>query len=175
MGRSALLLSLLVAGLSVGCKGGAPDAGTMSVDDIAATPPAGLTMKKLDTDDKVALDFLDPPGIEAGCTDASHAITNEGVSYAVYDYESDAVATMAMSLWKTGQLGNPPFAFQAATDAFPGLGENGLILQNKDAVTLANRVGKRIVTVTSTDAVKAGLIAGHMTLAIGGTVPTPAP
>lgn len=173
MGKAALCLTMLVAGLSVGCKG--DGVGALSVDDIAATPPAGLTIKKLDTEDKTALDFLDPPGIEAGCTDAVHAVTNEGVSYGVYDYESEAVATMAMSLWKAGILGSPPLSFQATTEPFPSIGENAIFMANQGAFTIVNRVGDRVVAVTSTEGREVGAAAGIMTKALGGTVPTPAP
>ncbi len=174
MRKTALGLVLVVAGLSVGCKGGA-GSGAMSVDDIAATPPAGLTIKKLDTDDKVALDFLDPPGIETGCANAAHVVTNEGASYAVYDYESEATATMAMSLWKAGKLGEPPFEFQTRPEAFPMLGDTAIYFENQGVFTLVNRVDQRIVAITSKNARQVGALAVPLTKAIGGTVPTPAP
>lgn len=172
--RRMVLLSALACAV-MGCKTSSEGAAEASVDEIAAKPLDGLTIKKLDTDEKTALDFLDPPGVENGVADAAHVITDQGVNYTLYEYDTEDSAKMAMELWRGGKLGQPPFSFQVTPQEMPALGPDGLFFMNGTATNLVKRVGKRILNATGTEGGPVGRAAGELTTRIGGVVPTAAP
>lgn len=110
-------LMLAVAITTIGCSKPSEPA---TADGLAQRSIEGVEVDKLDLDDKTAMGFLAPVGVETGVKDAAHMTSNVG-AITIYQYDDEASAKAAMEVWRTGSELTMPVAFLSPGDPVEGV------------------------------------------------------